>query len=320
MIILRCSVPLLAGVLLLAGCGATSSGSASPSGSVPASAAAAGASRCPGPGEVLDATTSGHQPAGAVVLDGLDSVVAVVRCTPSEKDVPGEGRWQVVTEETATTGLEPLVAALRAPAPTASSHGCLDYLLVVPWIGLELADGRFVRPVVPLDGCGHPSATVRKALQGLSWQSGPTTRLRQVRTPEQVQAAARAQALGCPHALKDVLGMSLGERTWTSTADQASLPAGPAVICRYRVGTAPYDATAPGFQTGNPLTASQRGALAAAVAASGAPRPCAAASPTVALVVVGESSVEVETAGCHRVLVDWTAAGQASPELLALVA
>ncbi|MFN8158121.1 MAG: hypothetical protein U0R68_11930 [Candidatus Nanopelagicales bacterium] len=318
MIALRRSAPLLAGVLLLAGCAATSSGSASPSGS--GSDAAAEASRCPGPGEVLDATTSGHQPAGAVVLGAQDSVVAVVRCSPGEKDVPGEGSWQVVTEETATTGLEPLVAALRAPAPTASSRGCLDYLLLVPWIGLELADGRFVRPVVPLDSCGHPSSDTLKALQDLSWEQGPTTRLRQVRTPEQVELAAQAVAIGCPDALKDVLGMSLGERTWTSTADQASLPAGPAVLCRYLVGTAPYDATAPGFQSGNPLTAAQRAAIARAVAASGAPRPCASASPTVALVVVGESSVEVETAGCHRVLVDWTAAGQASPELLALVA
>ena len=92
------------------------------------------------------------------------------------------------------------------------------------------------------------------------------------------------------------------------------------MLCRYLVGTAPYDATAPGFQSGTPLTAAQSGAIARAVAASGAPRPCASASPTVALVVVGESSVEVETAGCHRVLVDWTAAGQASRELLALVA
>lgn len=323
--VVRRTAPLVGLCLVLAACGASTAASGAATGAAAASTASGGASvpsagRCPsGPSQPFDVTTSGHQPSDAVPLGPDDTVVAVVRCDLAEQEFPGEGGWKVVTSSRATTGLEPLLVALRRPAETGRPGGCLDYLLAEPWFGLELADGRFVRPIVPLDSCGHPLAEVGAALDALPWRTGDTARYEQTRTQEQVDLAARADAIGCPAAIKDLAAIEVesGRAPRPGTRGDVALPEGSVLLCRYRVGTAPYDPTAPGFVSGERLPVAGAAAVRSALDASGPVLACSQPHRDLAMLLVGDSWTEVELDGCRRVL-GWTSQwAQAAPALLA---
>lgn len=310
--------PLLGLVLLLSACGA-STGPAGPSGTP------SNDLRCPdSPALLRDVTTSGHQPQDAVALGRDEQVLAVVECTLTEKDYPGEGAWQVVTELHAAAGLDALVAALRAPGGPSGAAACIQPLFVEPWFGLVLADGRFVRPVVPLDGCGHPLPAVRAALDALAWTQVSLTRLAQVRTQAQVDLEAEATAQGCTTAFKDLLARYDQDRKGlTAPTRSGPVGLGPTTtvsVCRMRAGSDPIDPVLE-FVSGERRSGAALEALRAALLESSAPAaPCTRAAARQVVLLPGNGSyVVVELDGCQRVLAQQAheTLTQASPMLLA---
>ncbi|GAA2608988.1 hypothetical protein GCM10010399_44770 [Dactylosporangium fulvum] len=71
-------------------------------------------------------------------------------------------------EERRGTGIAELVRALRLPDEPLDGGVCPAVAVVVPWFALLAADGSWLRPGVPADGCGMPRAEVREALERLA--------------------------------------------------------------------------------------------------------------------------------------------------------
>ncbi len=115
------------------------------------------------------AATASSRAATAVpgaVPDDFDPTGALV-CQVGGKMLDGAGTWTVVTatsREGSAADLAAVVAALAAPVAT--DVRCEQRAPIALWL-VDAMD-RAVRPVVPVDSCGAPSAAVLAALGRLA--------------------------------------------------------------------------------------------------------------------------------------------------------
>jgi hypothetical protein len=174
------AVPLAAAITLVtAGCGTVSTPpgaagtvptvSAAPTGT-PSSPAASVTPIPVGPGSA-DCT---GWPASVPyeTLPASFTPVAVIRCVADYETIPGKGEWLVATLQRADTGLTQLTDALRQPAGrTRPGVICPEYVILPPQIVLVSADGKMLRPRLPLNDCGDTQGQVLTALATLPWKA-----------------------------------------------------------------------------------------------------------------------------------------------------
>lgn len=190
---------IVAAAALAAGCGTVSASSAAPAGAAspatgaasgsgtPAPSGSSGAGSAAGPtatpvptitatgapvapGQVQCADWPTGVPSGTLPLSFTP--VSVLRCVEGTVNVPGKGTFLSATLQRATTGLAPLVAALRAPnGHRSTGQMCPMYETLPQHIVLEAKDGSKFAPTIPVDGCGHDQSQVLQALNTLPWQT-----------------------------------------------------------------------------------------------------------------------------------------------------
>lgn len=168
-------VAVMAVVLALAGCASGGTVSTTPA----------------APGSVTDGWP---QPPGCPALGTArplaadDVPTAVLVCDAQTEVVPGDGEYLVAVRKRATQGLEPVLAALRLPAPPppAGNNGCAAYASQ-NWVVLEIG-GAPVTIATPVDTCQHRLPEVDTALAALVWTEVSRTRGEKLRSAAAVQA------------------------------------------------------------------------------------------------------------------------------------
>jgi hypothetical protein len=313
----------LAGALLMAaGCanGQRSTGLDGGGGSVAGGGATMAGMPCgsapfvvtPGPD---DAPPTSAAPSPRPLPEDFIAVVAR-RCVFRTVTEPGDGEWQVQDEQEATSGLDPLLSALRQPSATPAKDIC-PAIGVLP-LGLTLVDagGATFVPAPPHDGCGLPLQAVMQAVQALPWKTVKVTKVARVRGQLEVDS-------GCSGEYKPTVAISAAERVGGS--GKAGPIFGGAVprtltLCRYRLDATSTISMASGSGplqmgkldtvatlTGDPLARLVSALDAAPPVRDGCDRPQA---PFV--VLYGESGpgtgpgsgTAVELSGCYRAVGD----------------
>jgi hypothetical protein len=118
-----------------------------------------------GGGDATADQTGQHLPSGFVA-------VAVVECVRSVVPVKGRGQWEAVVKRVATSGLGPLMAALRRPSsrlPNPDDVACPMTEAPLPWFELVGKDGHVIQPAIPRASCGQPITAIVIALDKLPW-------------------------------------------------------------------------------------------------------------------------------------------------------
>jgi len=240
----------------------------------------------------------------AAVLPALDKSfqpVAAVICRSDSQPHPGGGSDLVAIEERADH-ITALVAALRLPDQ--SVHECHGefWAQYVPWLALLDAQGRWIRPGIPLAPCNAPRAEVRTAINQLSTIRVSTRVLR--RNDRDV-----AKAGGC-HDWEHYDRVFLQSKA----PSPASLPGVAAAmrVCRFLnhpttdAGSGRSSFTDGTLQDGNQLSAATWAAVRREISAAGPAAPCSQTS--VRFAVLRERSwdrpISVEADGCRRVLIE----------------
>src|SRR5215467_14638832 len=149
--------------VMLAACESTSGGTAQgPTGAPsvqPRWTSCAADAPPPSPGGGLDALNLPR-------LGGDFTPRAVVICA-EQVDQRADGGTDLVAAESRADDITGLVAALRLPDSRPTTGACTADLPTVPWFALLDAQGRWVRPGVPMDACDKVRIEVRDALAGL---------------------------------------------------------------------------------------------------------------------------------------------------------
>ncbi|MEV1332005.1 hypothetical protein AB0J20_20795 [Micromonospora costi] len=248
---------------------------------------------------------------GAVVLPGTDAYalpllddtftpVAAVLCGQQVTARPGGGQDLVATEQRAEE-VSDLVPALRLPDAPRAAGPCTADMVVPPWLALLDDRGRWLRPGIPMDGCGKPRGEVREALSGLRLTTVGTRTLREVESAE-------AAAAGCDQRRADMVAVQAGFGSAPVTGPPA-IPAGTALrLCVYAVPASERGGAKPAgeFAYGRILPADHVAAVTRALAAAGPAASCTTPAGRFALLrpVDGPGTeVYAELDGCHRILV-----------------
>ncbi|GAA2707083.1 hypothetical protein [Actinoplanes palleronii] len=94
-------------------------------------------------------------------LTGSFPAVSAVIC--DDRPQPGA----TGSAEVRATDITALLATLRLPDEGATAQACTQELPFVPWLVLLDAQGRWIRPGVPVDSCGKPRQEFRDAYRKL---------------------------------------------------------------------------------------------------------------------------------------------------------
>jgi hypothetical protein len=240
----------------------------------------------------------------AAVLPAMDKrfqPVAAIICRSDSQPHPGGGSDLVAIEERANN-ITALVAALRLPDQSVQECHGEFWAQYVPWLALLDAQGRWIRPGIPLAPCNAPRAEVSTAIDQLSTTRVSTRVLR--RNDRDV-----AKSGGC-HDSEQYYHVF----TQSNDPSPASLPAVAADmrVCRFLNqptvdagdGRSYYIDGA--LQDGNQLTAERWAAVRREINAAGPAAPCSKTS--VRFAVLREQSwdrpISVEADGCRRVLIE----------------
>jgi hypothetical protein len=250
--------------------------------------------------------------AGLPHLDDSFAPVSAVICRSLPVKRPGGGEDMAAVEDRAGD-VTALVTALRLPDKERTDNPCTADAVILPFVALIDADGRWVRAGVPIDECAKPRREVRTALEQLTTQRVST---RTLATLESDQAAAA----GC--------GQTWGDMVWaTGQMDGGKgSPGAPAAddatvsICVYRVPASEQGSGKPAgqFESGGKFAnwAAVKRELAAATPAA----PCTTPADRFAVLHTPAGDVYVEADGCTRVLIDnGNALRTGTPKLVALV-
>ncbi|GGN45555.1 hypothetical protein FHR83_008400 [Actinoplanes campanulatus] len=252
------------------------------------------------------------------LLDDSFQPVSAVICGNTVKERPSGGS-DYVAFESKTDDLSALLPALRLPDVDYDAEACTADLPAVPWLVLLDAQGRWVRPGVPIDDCGKPRMEFRNVFEKLQTTEVSSKVVSEIES----DAAARA---GC--------SQTYGDMTWATgmfdnvrEVDIESLPTATEVRrCVYFVPEKERggDKPAGDFRSGGLLDDGAWEAVRKALVAS-APAPACTtpASGFALLQLTRGGSVSVEKDGCRRALVEPIDGGAtlrvAGPELLDLV-
>jgi hypothetical protein len=259
----------------------------------------------------------------AIQLAADVEVSAVVQCTGSREEVPGEGEWSFTIRERATgSQVDALVAALRLPSEPPSSGFCTSELRLPVMVDLATTSGPMT-VATPKNACGQTRTEVSDAYQALHWVEVSRTRGQQ----ERPEAAVTA---GCDR-WKDMLALSAGDAR--GGGPSTVLPPAPGAadlrVCVYRsdypAGWTPSSRSVVDGDPvgGGPLTAADLGRIGELLSSAGPAQACTSRHSQFAVVTaVSEQSFEplyVELDGCLRFLAPDGTLRQGGPELAALL-
>jgi hypothetical protein len=246
-------------------------------------------------------------------LDDNFTPVSAVLCRTVQLRRPGGGEDIEATEERADN-VAALVSALKLPDEKLTNGACTADLVLVPFLALVDAGGRWIRPGVPTDSCGKPRIEVREALGQLQ--------LRRVsgRVVSNVESDGAAQA-GCTQTWADMtwavgeMGGGNGTPAKPLAADDAAVR-----ICVYTVPAQERGSGKPAgqFASGRKLKPASWAAVKKELAAATVPGPCTTPASRFAVLHAPDAELYVEADGCRRVLND-NALRTASPKLQSLV-
>jgi hypothetical protein len=261
----------------------------------------------------------------ALPLLGKDfSPVRAVVCDAKPERRPDGGEDLVATEEWADA-IDGLVAALRLPDERPTNGACTADLPLVAWFALLDADGRWVRPGLPMDACGKIRIEVREAVGALNRTRVSSRSLREI------DSASAAKA-GCSQTWADMVWVETAEsgRTLAGGVRPFASDAASGVevrLCVYRVPPQEQRTGKPAgtFERGGILPPQRWAAIAKAIVAAGPAHACNQAAGAFALLRRTDGTggeVYVELDGCQRVLASGgppPTLGQATPELLTVL-
>lgn len=171
---MRASFAGFAAVLVLAGCGSAATGTVPPAGPpkyVAPSCPAPGPARPDQPGVIPIGPFGGQ---GGAIPDGFRPSW-VLACPIEQRDLPGQGRWQVqVTERADLTPrqADALLAVLRKPSePTYPDQVCAaGPALRGPYYALVDGRGTAIEPRLPTETCGDVEPDAAAALHDLPYR------------------------------------------------------------------------------------------------------------------------------------------------------
>jgi len=262
-----------------------------------------------------DAVDAGHP--DALTLPHLDDSfrpVSVVVCltTAQHRDTGGADLTAV---EKRADDVTALVAALRLPDEAPTSGACTMELITVPWLALLDADGRWIRPGVPVDSCAKPRIEVRTALDRLHFTPVSSRVVRELESD-------RAAATGCGQTWADmvwVTGQTSGGRQ-EIPGDLAAANV-PVTLCVFRVPASERGGGKPAgrFESGGKLPAGTWVQVRRELAAAGPAAPCRRPAGRFAVLHPPAGLIYVEADACHRVLINDVALRQGSPKLISLL-
>jgi hypothetical protein len=276
----------------------------------------AGPERAPGPPEVHERWEScaTARPAAASAPPGVDdgrealrlprlddgfAAVSAVLCRGAIHRRPGGGEDMVAAEERADD-VTALVAALRLPDEKPTADICTMELVILPFIALLDAQGRWVRPGVPVSACRQPRREVRDAVDRLTLRPVSSRPLGQI-------TSDRAAAAGCTQRWADMVWVT-GESGSAESASPAALPPGDADvrICVYAVPAGQRGGGKPAgdFVAGGKLPAGRWAEVRHALTTAAPAAPCTTPSSRFAVLHLPAGQVYVEADGCRRALID----------------
>jgi len=252
--------------------------------------------------------SSGDASAPVMTLLPKDAVLtSVTRCFYDFQIVPGDGEWEVRTEQTATTGLDRLANALRWKSGTATPGQYCNLIGYSPTI-ITVTDttGRTMHPLVPQTACGAPMGAVVDVMNSLPWTTVSTTMIRQTSTELEVTS-------NCPGQYKPEVALAADSSGHTMSRVDTTPQA--MSICRYDLDTDPDNTVSVGgsahssgvLTSAGSLDAKAGGEFLAAVADAWPADDCDKPDAPFA-VVAGQDghgpTVTVELGGCYRALLD----------------
>jgi hypothetical protein len=250
-------------------------------------------------------------------------VSAVVQCTGSREEVPGEGEWSFTIQEQATGAqVDDLVRALRLPSEPPTSGACAAILRGPVTVDLETTSGPMT-VATPEDACGQTRTEVSDAYQALHWVEVSRTRGQQAR-PEAAVAA------GCDES-KDMLALISGNaRAGGPDTVLPEVPGGADLrVCLYRSVYPPGWTPSGNFVAdgeplgGGNLVVADLERLTKLLSSAGPAPACTIRHTRFAVVTaVSEQSFEplyVELDGCLRVMALDGTLRQGDPQLAALL-
>ena len=257
----------------------------------------------------------------ALTLPALDDrfqPAAAVVCRAQPQERPSGGSDMVAVEERADD-VTALVAALRLPDDEPTAYACTAELPAVPWLALVDAQGRWVRPGVPVDACHKPRQEFRTAYEGLRTTRISTRVLHEIESDEAV-------ASGCSQQWADMVWVE-GQTPGRRDATPGRLPADDAQvrICVYRVPASEQGGGKPGgdFQSGGKLPAHRWAAIKRELTTAGPAAACRTPAGRFAVLHLPAGLIYVEADGCRRVLIEGgsgrSALRQGTAKLTALV-
>lgn len=245
-------------------------------------------------------------------LDDGFTPVAVVVCGLGSLELRAGGS---VVSERRSESVAALVTALRLPDQPPAKGPCPAIGLQTPWLALLDAQGRWVRPGVPLSSCGQPRPEVLAAVRDLP--------LTTVTAPKVTgTASAAAAAAGCRENWAEMVSVQAGfGGSAAPPSGYAPTPSTPMRLCVYDVPPAEQGTGKPTgtFVRGGPMAPRRWAAVRDELPQGVAARPCGEHAGKFALLFAGEREpIYVELDGCRRVLVG-SALLQGTPELTAAI-
>lgn len=214
-----------------------------------------------------------------------------------------DGGQDLVATESRADDIAALVAALHLPDEQPTAGGCTLELPTVPWFVLLDAQGRWIHPGVPKDGCGKVRIEVRGAVAKLRLTRVSSRVLREIES-------AQAAASGCSQTWADMIAVETAQGSPARAGGGSdSLPPSERVrLCVYRVPPSEQsmDKPAGNFERGAVLTPIRQALIAKSLRAAAPARKCSTPASRFAMLAPVDAAgaeVYVELDGCRRIMV-----------------
>jgi hypothetical protein len=248
-------------------------------------------------------------------------VVAVMVCDQKPQRRP-DGGEDLVAVEGRGTRVAALVAALRLPDEPRSRLACTMELPILPWFAVLDDQDRWIRPGLPIDGCGKIRIEVREALVQVPLTTVASHVVRELES-------RGAVAAGCAQLWADMVSV---ETTQGSSARPGRgvdpFTAGqPIRLCAYGVPPDERGSAKPAgeFDHGGVLDAGRQAQLQQALVSAAPAQPCSTPAGRFAVLLPADGNrddVYVELDGCRRILIhgpQGSVLAQADHDLVALL-
>lgn len=247
-----------------------------------------------GPG--LDLTenvpcANGHQRlAGPETVRHFEAVTAV-SCVDGTRTYPGRGQWWVRIRRVAVGSLAGLQRYFEQPNGPKLAKGvlCDDVRRGTLVPTLVAADGRWLVPRTPADGCGNP---LGRGAPRVRWHVVSVHKVR-------LMISAPALAAHCAMGIKDLPGGGIGPLNPTSGGPVFKSSPKTLRVCVYR--TPPNDFEVGNFVRGYSLDAPQTARLLSALTGAAPSGSCPNERTFAVIGAKPELWAEVELGGCFRV-------------------